>query len=288
MNPATLAMLSRYNCVTTQDYENALKEIMQEVALLGLWRAKFFEHAAFYGGTALRILYGLDRFSEDLDFSLLGPQKSFSIGPYLNAIEAEITSMGFSVKVEEKLKSKETSIESAFIKGSTKEHLIKITVPEGIVGRIHNNKVMSIKIEIDTDPPTGFRTEVKTLLQPIPFSVKTYRLPDLFATKIHAILQRGWKDRVKGRDLYDFIWYIGREVPVSIKHLEQRLRQSGGWTNKAALKQSDLNLLLQGKFETLDIKAAKRDILPFLRDPASVEIWSRDLFESLLPKLQVL
>ncbi len=83
MTPAVRAMLARYQCETGQDYVNALKEIIQEIALLGLWRAKFFEHAAFYGGSALRILYELDRFSEDLDFSLLKPKSDFKLSPYL-------------------------------------------------------------------------------------------------------------------------------------------------------------------------------------------------------------
>src|SRR5271168_5415411 len=104
MNPAILSMLDRYNCVSLQDYENALKEIMQEIALLGLWRSKFFEHTAFYGGTALRILYGLDRFSEDLDFSLLKQNKNFNLTPYLEAIKIELLGFGFSVTVEQKNK----------------------------------------------------------------------------------------------------------------------------------------------------------------------------------------
>src|SRR5271167_580980 len=126
MNSAVVSMLARYQCVTVQDYENALKEIIQEIALLGLWRAKFFEHAAFYGGTALRILYGLDRFSEDLDFSLLEPNPEFRLNPYLGAVQAELQAMGFNVTVESKPKTKKSAIESAFIKAGTREHLLKI------------------------------------------------------------------------------------------------------------------------------------------------------------------
>ncbi|MBX9771982.1 MAG: nucleotidyl transferase AbiEii/AbiGii toxin family protein [Candidatus Obscuribacterales bacterium] len=288
MNPATLAMIARYNCVTTQDYENAFKEIIQEIALLGLWRAKFFEHAAFYGGTALRILYDLDRFSEDLDFSLLKPQKTFSLSPYLKAIKAELSALDFDVTVEERQKSKETTIESAFIKAGSKEHLLRITVPEELSKQIHNKKLMNIKIEVDTNPPPDFQTEAKILLQPIPFSVRTYQMPDLFATKIHALLERRWKERIKGRDLYDFVWYIGRNVPVRLKHIEARLRQSGTWKGKASMKQADIHELLEAKFETINIKEAKKDISPFIRDPASIELWSRDFIQSLLSNLEVI
>ena len=287
MNPAILSMLGRYDCVTLQDHENALKEIMQEIALLGLWRSKFFEHAAFYGGTALRILYGLDRFSEDLDFSLLKPQKDFSLRPYLKAIGAELNGMGFSVSVAEKVKNVKTSIESAFIKAGTKEHLLKITVPEGTSDRIQKNKLMTVKFEVDTDPPGGFQTESKTLLQPIPFSVNTFKAPDLFAGKLHALLQRNWTGRVKGRDYYDFVWYVSRGIPVRLSHLEQRLRQSGGWTIKKQMRQSDLLDLLQEKLAELDVNAAKKGVSPFLRDSSAINIWSREFFQSLLPRLKV-
>ncbi len=287
MNPAILSMLERYKCATIQDYENALKEIMQELALLGLWRSKFFEHAAFYGGTALRILYGLDRFSEDLDFSLLKPQKDFDLKPYIRAVESELSSMGFSVTVEEREKSVTTKVESAFIKADTKEHLIKITVPEAIADHVEKNKLMKVRFEVDTDPPGGFNTEVKVLLQPIPFSVNTYTMPDLFAGKLHAILQRSWKGRVKGRDYYDFVWYVSREVPVRLSHLEQRLRQSGGWTSKKAMSESDLSSLLEEKISSLDVGAARKEVSPFLRDPAATEQWSADFFLSLIPKLKV-
>jgi predicted nucleotidyltransferase component of viral defense system len=283
MNPAILSMLDRYECVTIQDYENALKEIMQEIALLGLWRSKFFEHAAFYGGTALRILYGLDRFSEDLDFSLLEPQKDFDLKPYIGAVESELTSMGFSVTVEEREKNVTTKIESAFIRAGTKDHLIKITVPEAIADRVEKNKLMKVRFEVDTDPPGGFKTEVKILLQPIPVSVNTYTMPDLFAGKLHAILQRSWK----GRDYYDFVWYVSREVPVRLGHLEQRLRQTGGWTGKEAMSPSDLSGLLQEKFANLDVSAVKKEVSPFLRDSAAIELCTSDFFLSLIKRLKV-
>lgn len=301
MNPAILSMLGRYQCKTTGDFENALLEIMQEIALLGLWRAKFFEHAAFYGGTALRILYGLDRFSEDLDFSLLKHQTKFNLAPYLKAIEAELNGLGFQVQVIERQKGehKASAIESAFIKAGTKEHLLKIQVPDAIAGRIQKNTLLTIKIEVDTNPPGGFLTEAKTLLQPIPFAINTYQQPDLFAGKLHAILQRNWKNRVKGRDYYDFVWYVARNVPVRLSHLEMRLRQTHAWPVREAaggdtharatnikLQSSDLLKLLKQQFSDIDITAAKKDVIPFLRDTAAVDLWSRDFFDSLLAKMQ--
>lgn len=288
MNQAVVSMLEKYNCEARQDYENALKEIVQEIALLGLWRAKFFEHAAFYGGTSLRILYGIDRFSEDIDFSLLEPQKNFALKPYLDAVGNELTAMDFNVEIAEKMKNVETTIDSAFIKAGTKEHLLKIDVPEEIAERIHRNEQIKIKLEVDTDPPGGFETEAKTLLQPIAFSVRSYKQPDLFAGKIHAVLARARQSgRVKGRDYYDFVWYIGRNIPVHISHLEQRLRQTGEWTSGKNMTRNDLLNLLKDKFSSFDVKRAKEDVLPFIKDPQAVEIWSNEFFQSLLSRLEV-
>lgn len=287
MTPAIRAMLSRYKCETGQDYVNALKEIIQEVALLGLWRAKFFEHAAFYGGTALRILYELDRFSEDVDFSLLKSKGDFRLTPYLKAVEDELGGLGFDAVVEERRKSVDTAVESAFIKADTRKHLIKIQVPEDVSARFPTNAVMNVKLEIDTNPPGGFQTEVKTLLLPIPFSVKTFQPPDLFAGKIHALLMRNWKVRVKGRDYYDFVWYMARKIPVRLKHLEARLRQSGGWTSKKVLTPEALQALLNKKFDGLDVPAARRDVEPFLRDKAATALWSKDFFTGLAARLEI-
>lgn len=288
MNDAVAKMLKRYQCKSENDYKNALIEIMQEVALLGLWRAKFFEYAAFYGGTALRILYGLDRFSEDLDFSLLKPLPNFDLSSYLTAVQAELNAMGFNVSVESRKKKVQTATESAFIKAGTKDSLLKIEVPREISQRLQHNAVLEIKLEMDTDPPTGFQTEAKALLQPIPFAVNTFAQPDLFAGKLHAILQRKWKTRVKGRDYYDFVWYIAQKIPVRLSHLEQRLRQTDGWKGKTPLKLDSLNELLKQKFAEVNIKSAKEDVLPFIKDTDAVSLWSAEFFTSLLPKLKAI
>ncbi len=287
MKPAVVAMLDRYEPATARDYENALKEIIQEIALLGLWRAKLFEHAAFYGGSALRILYGLDRFSEDLDFSLLESQPGFRLQPYLGAVKAELESLGFAVKVEAREKGVERAIDSAFIKAGTREHLLRIGVPDAISRRTPVSSLLKVKLEVDTDPPGGFETEAMVLLQPIPFAVNTFQLPDLFAGKLHAILQRDWKHRcVKGRDYYDFVWYIGRRTRVRLAHLEARLRQTGGWEGDQVLGLAELKALLSARFATVDFEAAKRDVLPFLRDADAVKLWSREFFEGLLSRLE--
>ncbi len=286
MHELILTMLARYSCQTYQDYQNALKEIIQEIALLGLWRGKFFEKAAFYGGTALRILYGLDRFSEDLDFSLLEPSQKFQLNHYFSFLEAEITSFGFKVSLSDKIKNKETAIQSAFIKAGTKQHFLEIQAPDYITDKIHRDTLLRIKIEIDIDPPPGFKTEVKSLLQPIPFMVNTYQASDLFAGKCHAVLCRPWQKRVKGRDWYDLVWYVGRNVPVHLAHLQKRLEQTGQWPKDQAIAPANIFDLLVEKIDSVDFTSAKKEVMPFLKDPDSVEIWSKYFFKEIISKMR--
>ena len=287
MDNAVLQMLDEYKCKSTQDYENALKEIMQEIALLGLWRAKFYEHALFYGGTALRILYGLPRFSEDLDFSLLKPDAKFNLAAYHKAISEELEAFGFEVEVQAKTKTAESAVESAFIKAETKVHLLKIKSPSAITTRMQGGQSLKIKLEVDTQPPGDHGIEVLDLMRPLPFQVKTMPLPDLFAGKLHAVLARAWGNRVKGRDFYDYLWYLGRKTPVHLKHLEARLIQSGHL--KGELTPAKFNQMLREKFESLDVAKARADVAPFLsqRELAGLELWSKEYFLKTVEKLDL-
>lgn len=282
IQPAIKQMLEKYQCASEQDYVNALKEIFQEIALLGLWRAKFNEYAAFYGESALRILYHLDRFSEDLDFTLLKVDKNFNLDPFNKAIADELNGFGLEVEVTKKLKN----IESAFIKAGTEKQLIVIEAPKEITTRFHHMHTIKIKMEIDINPPGNFETEIKTLLQPIPFSVKTLTLPNLFAGKIHALLCRPWQLRVKGRDWYDFVWYIARNIPVNLKHLHTRLVQSQHF-NESNLTQNNLINLLSDKINQTDFENTKKDILPFIKDKDSLNLWNPHFFNNLLTKIKI-
>ena len=207
MNEAIRQMLAAYEIRSVEDSLRALREVMQEIALLGLWRSKFFENAAFYGGTALRVLYGLDRFSEDLDFSLLEKRKNFDLADYSEALKRELASFGFAVEIESRPKPASAAIQSAFLKADTRTQMITVEFDKDLVQKVPRNQVLKIKLEVDIDPPPGFATEVRYLLRPVPFSVRTFSLPDLFAGKMHAVLCREWKSRVKGRDWYDLVWF---------------------------------------------------------------------------------
>lgn len=278
MREALLKMLEKYDCGSSDEYSRALREILQEIVLLGLWRSRFFEHAAFYGGTALRILYGLDRFSEDLDFSLLTSNSGFELGRYGESLEKELEAFGFNVQWEERSKAIDTSIQSAFLKANTYKQLLVITRDEDITGGIHSGRMTKIKIEVDTDPPTGFSTESKYLLLPIPFYVRTYTLSDLFAGKMHAIICRKWKNRVKGRDWYDFVWYAANHPELNLAHLEQRMRKSGHWKDTSPITEEDFRGILAGVIDDLDVESAKREVEPFVRDPVALSVWSKDFF----------
>jgi hypothetical protein len=285
MNAALRSLIARYQPSTSRDWENALREIIQELALLGLWRSKFYEHAAFYGGTALRIFHGLPRFSEDFDFSLLKPSPDFDFKPHLAAVRAELTAFGFSFEVAPRAKRMETAIESAFIKGETRVNLLQIGAPESLRSYFPSSQKLSVRLEIDTDPPTGAEDEVRTQLVPIPYQVRLYTLPCLFAGKLHAILCRNWKSRVKGRDFYDLVWYVGRDTPVALSHLRQRMEQTGHWEPSVPFDLAQLKRLLRKRFEDVDFAQAKGDVRPFIRDADEIALWSREFFDGLADRL---
>jgi hypothetical protein len=287
MHEAITRMLARYSPVSIDDSVRALREIIQEVALLGCWRAKLFEHAAFYGGTALRILYGLDRFSEDLDFSLLVPETDFNLSRYTASLEEELLAFGFNVRVELVDKAVKSAVQSAFLKANTRTELLVIETGEEIARQIPAGQALRVKLEVDTDPPPGFATETRYLLHPIPFAVRSYALPDLFAGKMHALLFRKWKNRVKGRDWCDLVWYAANHPQLHLAHLEQRMRQTGQWSGDRWLTPSAFTDLLNEAIERLDVDQARRDVAPFVKDQQALAIWSHDFFRDVVRRIQI-
>ncbi len=272
------ALITKYNPKTAQDFENALKEIIQEITLTGLARAQFFDKAAFYGGTALRIFYGLPRFSEDLDFTLLSQKENFSLKAYFNSVKETLWSFGFEVEVEEIDKKISTDVESAFLKANTKIHLLKIEAGQKFANRIQDNKKMNIKFEVDTTPPLGFETEVKVLPPPITASIKVLKPSFLFAGKMHAILFRKWRNRVKGRDFYDLLWYIGQGIPINLSYLETKMRDGGVWNENKEMTENDLRHFLETRIKSIDFQAAAQDVIAFIKDPNEVTAWNQELF----------
>lgn len=275
--------IEEYNPKSEEQMVSALREIMQEVALAGLYRAGFFKEGAFYGGTCLRIFYDLPRFSEDLDFSLLEKNKDFSFSNYLPFLTAEFEALGMEVSVREKARNQDSQIESAFLKADTawKELILEKTsfsIPS-------LKPAIKIKLEVDVLPPLSFQTENKLLLKPYSFYVNCLRIEDLFAGKIHALLFRKWKTRVKGRDWFDLEWYIRKGHPINLEHFSVRALESGDL--EAPANSKVIHDLLNQKIESLNFNSVKEDVIRFIPDPKSLDIWSQEYFLELVKKLKI-
>ena len=266
-------MLSRYDLTTEQRKRNAIYEVNQQVILAGLYAGGFFENAAFYGGTCLRIFHGLQRFSEDMDFSLLAKDDKFDFTKYFPAIVDIFAMVGRKVEIKKKDKSAFGNVDSAFLKDNTDVYDITF----------QTEKSIKIKIEVDTCPPLDFRTEQKLLLMPHSFMTRCFTLPDLFAGKMHALVFRGWKKRVKGRDWYDFEWYVRNNIPLDFHHLAERCRQ---FNNEEITIESFKEKLLY-RLSTADIRQVKADVLPFIHNPRDMEIWSNDYFVQLARMMNI-
>ena len=261
-------MLSRYDITTEQHKRNAIFEVNQQIILAGLYAGGFFESAAFYGGTCLRIFHGLQRFSEDMDFSLLAQDDKFDFTKYFPAIIDAFAMVGREVEIKKKDKKNFGKVESAFLKDNTDVYDVTFRAEKSI----------KIKIEVDTCPPLNFQTEQKLLLQPYSFMARCFTLPDLFAGKMHALVYRAWKNRVKGRDWYDFEWYVRHNVPLDFTHLAERCKQ---FNNEDITPKLFQEKLIE-RLSTADIKQVKEDVLPFVRNPKELDIWSNDYFVQLV------
>ena len=258
------SMLQGYPMDTDQQRRNAIFEVNQQVILAGLYNGGFFDEAAFYGGTCLRIFHGLQRFSEDMDFSLLASSDNFNFAKYFQPIKDMFEIVGRKVEITKKDKRSFGKVESAFLKDNTDVYDITF----------QTEKSIRIKIEVDTNPPLKFNTEQKLLLLPESFMTKCFTLPDLFAGKMHALVFRAWKNRVKGRDWYDFEWFVKHRVPLDFNHLSERILQFNG---KSVSRDEFMDLLRQWLAST-DINMVKADVVSFIRHPKELDIWSNDYF----------
>ena len=264
MNDILEQMLSRYPMDTADARRNALYEVMQQVVLCGLNRGGFFSEAAFYGGTCLRIFHGMNRYSEDMDFTLLHKDSNFSLEKYFPAIIDECRLLGREVEITKKDKRNFGKVESAFLKDNTDVYNLSFTT----------EKSLKIKIEVATEPPLQFETEERLLLQPFSFFTRCVTLPNLFAGKMHALVFRQWKHRVKGRDWYDFEWYVRNQVPLKFSHLQMRIKEF----NDLEINRDQFTDMLKERLATTDIRQVKADVMPFVRNPHDLGIWSNDYF----------
>jgi len=276
--------IEEYNPQNEEEILSALREIMQEITLAGLSRTDFFEKAAFYGGSALRIFYGLDRYSEDLDFSLLKPDSNFSIEPYFKAVLDEFKSLGLTVSIKEKKKTKQTTIDSAFLKAeSIWQEIVLVDIIKEI--GVRSNKTLKIKIEIDRQPPLNFTTEEKLLVRPFSFYVRCFNKSNLFAGKMHALLFRKWQNRVKGRDWYDLEWYIKKGIPLDVNHFLTRAKDTNDWQDDTISNEQIIELL-DTKIKSVSFSSIKEDVVKFIQNDDVLNIWSPEYFKDLIKKIK--
>lgn len=258
-------MLETLHPQTPEEKTNAKHEVMQQIALAGLWRGGFFEHAAFYGDTCLRIFHSLRRFSEDMDFTLTAKDDSVHLEDFFPQIIEAFKLTGREVEIKKKDKKTFGKVESAFLKDNTDVYDIAF----------QTEKTVKVKIELDTNPPLGFETEQKMLFKPFSFMTRCVTLPYLYAGKMHALAFRNWKTRVKGRDWYDFEWYVANKIPLDFEHLQRRIYEFNG----IQMSKDDFMEALRQRLATVDMALVKEDVLRFLRtDPRELDIWSNDYF----------
>lgn len=260
------SMLDAYRKENGTATPNAEQEICQKIALAGLHRGGFFDHAAFYGGTCLRLFHGLPRFSEDMDFSLTEKRGDIHLENYFDAIREEFSITGFDITITKKDKKAFGKVESAFLKENTETYDIKF----------QTKKLVKVKIELDTDPPLLFSTEQKLILQPYSFMVRCFTIPDLFAGKMHALVYRAWQRRVKGRDWFDFEWYVRNRVPLDFTHLQARIKEFNG----KDVSLEEFMRELRKKIADTDIELVKQDIKPYIKANQlhSLDIWTNEYF----------
>lgn len=265
--------LDGYKCQSMQEEEFALKEITQELVLHSLYTSGFFKKAAFQGGTCLRILYGLNRFSEDLDFALIEPDRRFDLAPYLSAMNQELRAFGYDIKVESRA-SADSAVKNAFLKDDSLGRILSVGYPR----QDGPARMLKIKLEVDTNPPAGANIEAKFHDFPIHFSVTGHDLSSLFAGKTHALLVRPY---IKGRDWFDFLWYVSRKIVPNFAFLSNALEQLGPWKGKQVKVEMDwYQKEMSRKIKSIDWEKAKADVQRFLKptDAKALEIWNESFF----------
>jgi predicted nucleotidyltransferase component of viral defense system len=272
--------LRSYSASNRIEEENAIKQIMQEIALYGLWKADFFDTAVFQGGTSLRILHGLPRFSEDLDFMLIAPNPGFDWAPFLDALMTTFETFG--IKLETRTKgAMDKRIRAAVLKDTSVVNQLELA----FTGRQRGEKI-NIKLEIDVEPPAHSKDTWTYLDFPADYEVRHQDLASNFALKIHALLCRGF---LKGRDWYDFSWYVSRGLSPNLAHLEAALKQFGPWSEDADLTVNNqwVEKQLSRTIGSIDWDEAKKDVRRFLKpeELKSLELWSERFFLAKLSKL---
>lgn len=279
-------IVDKYNPKTIEELKAALREVLQSIVLIGLSRGGFFNKASFYGGTALRIFYGLNRYSEDLDFTLKEKDKNFNLEPYLKYVKEVALSYGLELEVTTKIKQVDTPIESAFAKLNTYQTFINLKFDANMSNRLHKDEVIKVKFEVDCNPALGFKTESRWVDLPEFASISVLDQSSLFAGKLHAILCRTYKNNVKGRDYYDFLFYISKRVSPNLEYLKNKLIDTGKINEDDDFNIEILKEMLLEKFNSIDFNQVKIDASKFLFKNEDLSFYSKELFIDMLNRLK--
>jgi predicted nucleotidyltransferase component of viral defense system len=267
--------LNTYQANSVQEEEQALREITQEVILAGLSRSAFFKAVAFQGGTALRIFYNMNRFSEDLDFTLCEPDTAFALDPFVRSIINELKAYGFQFEAQDRSKAG-NAVQKLFMKDDSVGKILTLRH----LNADRSARAIRVKVEVDTNPPPGGLSETKFLQFPFASSVRVQTKESLFAGKMHALLCREY---AKGRDWYDLLWYCAHKTDLNTYYLQAALMQHGPWKGKAlaVTRQWWINEI-RNRIHILDVEGARNEVLRFVREgeQPTLSLWSKDFFLS--------
>lgn len=279
-------IIARYNPKNIEETKAALREVVQSIILIGLSRAGFFKVASFYGGTALRIFYDLNRYSEDLDFTLNERNNNFSFEPYIKSIKEVAASYNLDVNIDIKNKINKTPIESAFLKLEIYKTFIELKIDSSLTSLLHKDEVLKVKFEVDVNPPLGFNKETKILDIPDLAPIIVLDEPSLFAGKIAAILCREYKHTVKGRDYYDYLFFMKNRISPNLTYLKNKLIEGGKIDENEELSIEKVKKLLIDRFNSIDFSLAIKDLNKFIIEHEDLSIYSKDLFIDLTKRLK--
>lgn len=288
MNNLIFQELKRYQLNNVDDYKNAIKEILQNIVLIGLAKGGFFKKGSFYGGTCLRIFANLDRFSEDLDFTLNKADTTFNFSPYFASIKEIAKEYGFIVELLDK-KKEETmhiNISSSFLKVNTKDALSNCGAPSSFLAHIQKEEKLQIKIEADIEPPLGFKIETRKIGFANKYDINVLDMSSLLAGKLHAILYRQYAHRVKGRDYYDFIQLVNKNIPVNIDYLKSKIIKSDNRFDSKSFNLNKLKVLLKSKIDSININQANEDLEPFINSLSAEPILTREILNTCINNLK--
>ena len=275
------ARVREYAPANALEQEHALAEIVQHYVLASLARARFFSHAAFHGGTCLRIIHAMNRFSEDLDFAVKAPDPAFTWEPYLSRIRRDCADEGIRVEVQER-EAADTTVRKVFVKTDSIGQILSLELPFGR----HRARKIRIKLEVDTNPPSGATVETRFITFPVTAAVTCMDLASGFGSKCHALLCRGY---TKGRDWYDFLWYASRKLTPNLELLAHALDQQGPWAGQQiACTPRWLAGALRARIASIDWPAARDDMARFVmsREQPGLALWSPAIFLQHLDTLE--